>query len=244
MSGPGEPSKATQLPWGDLGQSWAAPLGMWSAWGEAWGSLLSHRGAPAAKTLFERLTTPESWTNFTELFDELRVLLGLPVFADLPVPEPGKLPSPAPFFELAAVAQQYFLAVAAIWPRLFQLFQEEIEERRQRGEAMDSAGRAMDVWNNVLDRTLMEFNRSVDFATLQRRFLQAAMRQRREVRNMVEQVAESFDLPTRTEMDDAYRRIHDLTREVDALRRELRSRRKSASAQPPQASGKGGADGE
>jgi len=161
-----------------------------------------------------------------EMMEELRTTLGLPVLADLPALDPAALPSAAPMMEMAAVAQQYLVAVAAIWPRMMQRFQSEVDELRQQGVTLDSAGRAMDLWNNVVDRTLMEFNRSMDFGALQQRFLRAVMRQRQELRNLTEKSAQAMDLPTRTELNDAYRRLHDLTREVDALRREVRALRK------------------
>jgi hypothetical protein len=40
-------------------------------------------------------------------------------------------------------------------------------------------------------------------------------------RELIELIANAFDLPTRTELDDAHRSVHDLKREVRALRREV-----------------------
>jgi hypothetical protein len=235
MSTPGE-GKLPPFSLEELTQPFTASLGLWSAWAEAWGSLLAKRGAPATKAVVERLAGFDPIAaqalvpSFTEMFDELRSVLELPVFADLPALDGGRLPSAAPILELAAVAQQYLTAIATIWPRLMQRYQAELDELRRQGVVLDSAGRAMDLWNNVLDRTLMEFNRSMDFATLQQRFLRAMMRQRREMRDLTERAAKSLELPTRSEMDETYRRLHDLTREVDALRREVRALRKERAA--------------
>lgn len=230
MSGPSS-GKPPSLSLEELTRPFAASLGIWSAWAEAWGSLVTKRGAPAVQTVLERLVAfdplaPEkSWPALSEMLEELRGVLGFPVFADLPAIDAAPL-SMAPMMELAAVAQQYLTAIAAIWPRLIQRFQSEMEQRRQEGIPLDSAGRAMDVWNNVVDRTLMEFNRSMDFGALQQRFLRALMRQRQEVRKLAEKAAQALDMPTRTEMEDVYRRLHDLTREVDALRHEVRELRR------------------
>lgn len=49
------------------------------------------------------------------------------------------------------------------------------------------------------------------------------MHHRQQVRRLAEQAAEAVDLPTRTEMNDVYRRLHDLQREVLGLRRDLRA---------------------
>jgi hypothetical protein len=53
--------------------------------------------------------------------------------------------------------------------------------------------------------------------------LRAAIGQRLEVRKFGERLAQTVDLPTRTEMTDVYRRLHDLRRDVHSLRRELRA---------------------
>ena len=76
----------------------------------------------------------------------------------------------------------------------------------------------MELWNAVLDHTLMEFNRSSEFADIQQRYLRAATRQRLETRRYFEMLAKMADSPTRTEMDDVYRRLHELRRDVAALR--------------------------
>lgn len=221
------------LLWDQLSQSWTASLGVWSAWADAWQSLLTSRGVPAARAMFEQFANPAAWPGgLSSLAKELEDIFALPRFADLPGLDAGALPSLAPTVELMTVAQEYLVAVAPVWAQICQRFQAEVAERRGRSEAMDSAGRAMDLWNNTLDQILMEFNRSADFAKLQQRFLNAAMRQRLEVRKLAERAAQAVDMPTRTEMDDVYHRLHDLTREVHFLRRELRALRRATPEKP------------
>ncbi len=210
---------------------WTASLDVMSAWGDAWRSMLQQRGAPATEAMLKTLN-PAAWPGgIMPLIDELEDVFALPHFADLPRLDGSALPSPGPMVELLLVAQQYLLAAAPAWVQACQSFQTEVAERRERGERFESAGAAMDLWNNVLDRTLMEFNRSADFAKVQQRFLHAAMRQRREVRRTFERAAKAVDLPTRTEMNDVYQRLHDLVREVHGLRREVRALRQAQAAE-------------
>jgi hypothetical protein len=142
------------------------------------------------------------------------------------------LPSPAPLLGLMQVSQEYAAISVPIWIRACERFQAEVAARKGGGEDSDGAGDLIDVWNNVLDRTLMEFNRSGEFAKAQQRLLHAAVRHRQELRGAFEKAAKAVDLPTRTEINDVYLRLHDLTREVHALRRELRELRKGAAAKP------------
>ena len=215
---------------GQIGQSWSASVGMWSAMTEAWQSVLRNKGVPAAQAMVNQVANPGAWPGgMAPLLEELQEILALPRLADLPTTESGALPSLAPAFELMSVAQQYVMAAAPVWVRACQRFQTLVAERGQSGAgSVDSAGDALDLWNNALDQTLMEFNRSADFAKVQQRFLQAANRQRLEVRKVGEHFARSVDLPTRSEIDDVYRRLHDLLREVHGLRREIRSLKQEA----------------
>jgi Poly(R)-hydroxyalkanoic acid synthase subunit (PHA_synth_III_E) len=210
--------------------SWASSYEMWSAMAASWQSLLNNRGAPAAHAVLDRMVKPSTWTEgLAPLFDELQQILALPQFSDLATFDPKALPSLAPAAELLAIANQFILAMVPVWARACQRFQAEAAERRRAdARALDGAGEALDVWNNVLDQTLMEFNRSAEFAGLQQRLLRAAMGQRQEARKFGERIAQAVDLPTRTELDDVYRRLHDLLREVHYLRRELRLLKRDA----------------
>ena len=230
-AGPNE-GKGNSLPlWETINQSWTSSLELWSAWADTWQSLLTNRGAPAAKAMLEHFANPAQWPGgLSALVNELEDILGLPRFADLPGLGSGAVPSIAPTVELTAVAQQYLMAIGPVWAQISERFQAEVAERRNGGKPIDNAGEAMDLWNNTIDQVLMEFNRSADFAKLQQRFLHAAMRHRLEVRKIAEQAATAVDLPTRTELDDVYRRLHELTREVHGLRHELRALRQERHA--------------
>jgi hypothetical protein len=213
-----------------MGQSWTASFGVWSAMMGTWQSVLKNRGVPAAQVVMDQITSPGSWGDgLASLVEELQEILALPRFSDIPELDVSAMPSLAPAVELMSVAQQFVLAAAPVWARICQRFQAEVVERRAgNAQGLDSAGDAMDIWNNIVDQTMMEFNRSSEFAGLQRRFLQAAMRQRREVRKVGERMARTADLPTRTEMDDVYRRLHDLHREVHGLQAEIRALKRGA----------------
>ena len=234
----GAPIDPVGMIWQQVEKSWTASFDMWSAWAGSWQSTVQNRGAPAVKAIVDQLANPAAWPGgLAPLTKELEDILALPRFADLPGMDAAALPSFAPALELMAVAQQYLLAAAPVWASACQRFQAAIAERG----AMDSAGEAMDIWNNVLDETLMAFNRSAEFGSVQQRFLRAAMHQRQEVRKLAERAAQAVDLPTRTEMDDVYHRLHDLLREVHDLRRELcalkRSRADGVRAVPAEAGG-------
>ncbi len=204
-AGSEEPAAGSAAPWQPFGAAWGTSLDIWAAWADTWQLMLQKRGGPAAEAMQKALFNPGAWSEgVAPLMDELQDVFALPHFADLPRLDASALPSPGPLVELMVVAQQYLAAAAPVWVQACQRFQAEVAERRQQGEKLDSSRETMDLWNNVLDRTLMEFNRSEDFAKVQQRFLHAAMRQRREVQKTAERAAKAVDLPTRTEMNDGY----------------------------------------
>lgn len=214
-------------------QSWSAPLRMWSAFANTWQSALQNRGIPAFQATLKQMTGSAGWTaGLNPFLDEMLEIFDLPRLADFPAFEPGALPSLAPVAELALVTQQYMLAAFSVGMQACQRFQAEVTERRKNQAPIESAGEAMDLWNNILDQTLMEFNRSEEFATVQQRFLRAAMQQRQEIRKLTDGVAKTIDLPTREEVNDIYHRLHDLLREVHGLRREVRALKQNKATAP------------
>jgi len=217
-----------------IGQFLTASWEMWAAVAAGWQAMLTNRGAPAVRAVAERLLKPAAWPDgLPGLLSELQQIFALPQFSDLSLLDAGSLPSLVPASELAAVASEFMLAALSLSAHACERFQNEMAARRAGDRwALASAGDALDVWNNVLDQTLMEFNRSAGFADLQRRLLRAAMGQRQEIRKFGERLAQTVDLPTRTEMTDVYQRLHDLRREVHSLRRELRAIRDAGPTEP------------
>lgn len=207
-----------------------------SAWAEAWSAMMTNRAAPVGEAIMKTFAAPSAaqtaWpTALVPILEEMRSALKLPSFSDLPGRDLFKLPSPAPLFGLIQVAQEYAAISVPIWIKACERFLAEAKKRQEaaKGKAPD-AGELLDVWNNVLDLTLMEFNRSGEFARAQQLLLRAAADHRRELGGAFEKLSKAVDMPTRTEMTDVYRRLHDLTREVHSLRREIRAMPKAAAS--------------
>ena len=203
-----------------------ACIDFWTAYAEAWRAVFVSRAYPAMSAMLGRLSDSALWSSsLLPLAKELEQLLLPPGFADLPTPAPGLLPSVAPSAELIMAMQQYLVALAPVWVRMYYRFQAEIAERRRLGEELDGPGQVLDVWNTILDHTLMEFNRSAEFGAVQKRFLRAKAEQRLQIRKLSEAAAEALDLPTHTDFNDVCQRLHHLHLEVHSLRRELRAMR-------------------
>lgn len=187
---------------------------MMSAWTRAWQATLTSRAVPAMELL-----NPAAWgENGKGVAEALESVLGTPQWSDFVSLDSDTLKTFAPAVELMQVGQQYAAAVTRVSAEICRKFQARLAEK---GMRLDGSGAALDLWNDTVDETLMAFNRSETFGDLQRRFIRAMMAFRLEERWLVGRVAEHYHLPTREEVDELARRVHDLERENRRLRRAM-----------------------
>jgi len=210
---------------------WTALAGMWNAWLQTAEVVSRERGVESSK-LFNRLWDPELWRagSLAPLLQEMQEVFSLPRLADLPSLDLSAIKSSASILDLMGLAQQYIAISIPLWLLISRNFQGEIAKRTEAGKAVRTPGEALDVWNSVIDRTLMEFNRSGDFAHLQQRLLRALTQYRLDLRQFGEKSSQLFDMPTRSEMTEVYRRMHAMQRELQELRQQLRALRRQAEA--------------
>lgn len=230
-----KPSRTSSDPWPLIGP-WQAVAEMWAMWSEV-GEVVAKERLEKTKELLTRTWNPEFWRTggLAPFLAELQEVLSLPRLADLPNVDMNALQPMNSMFEVVGLLQQYLSISVPLWMTISQRFQAELAARKKAGDGVKSHGATLDLWNSVVDRALMEFNRSVEFADIQRRLLRASANCRLQMRAIGERSARLFDMPTRSEMIDAYRRIHDMQREIQQLRREirtLRNDRKSDAASP------------
>jgi hypothetical protein len=201
----------------------AASNKMMGAWAEAWTATLTGRALPAMN-----LFNPATWMKEGGGVEALEAWLGTPQWSDMMSLDGRTLKRFAPAMELAQLGQQYAAAVTRVCTDICVTFQQRLAES---GMKMDGSGEALDLWNQTVDETLLAFNRSETFADLQRRFLRALMAYRLEQRWLAGRLAAHYDLPTREEVDELARRVHDLERENRALRRAVEASERTR-AQP------------
>ena len=102
-----------------------------------------------------------------------------------------------------------------------------------KGEKIESVRDLMRTWFTIADSTLNEVFISEEFLEVQEMMTNALMTAKVKQRNALEMVYHAMELPTRSEIDEAYKDIHELKREVRMLRRELRNIGSEAPAAKP-----------
>jgi len=202
---------------------WAsATFRLWSDWASRWSEAL---GTGAAGD--------ESTTDFVELLRSA-------------VPEGGELDMNrlTDLGTTGAAAATAMLAWQAALARPIAeaagAFAAELGGRAGRGEAIPDLRGALTDWNRILEQHLHAAMQAEDYTAAQARLLRTVMRHRLAQRAAMEPVLEHFDLPTRSELDQAYRTVHELRREVRELRRRLEAVEDALPAEPSPGAEAGG----
>lgn len=122
--------------------------------------------------------------------------------------------------ELQQVAASHQLVAASGWQQAFAAFAAEFQ-----GAAEPREIRTLDaylaLWSEVGERALQAHARSPEHVESQTRLIRAAMRYRLDARRVTEAICRLQDLPTLTDLDEAFALIHELRREVRLLKRRL-----------------------
>ena len=89
------------------------------------------------------------------------------------------------------------------------------------GKPVTGGRELLDRWTATVNERLLKAQRSQDFLEAQRRLLDSMLKSRAAEHELVEIGAKAMDLPTRSEMDDVHKTLHELKREVRRLKRQL-----------------------
>ncbi len=109
----------------------------------------------------------------------------------------------------------------------------QLEAMRRKGESVDSLLGLMRLWSRAADaemHTAMQSPKALQAAAA---LVRASNRSRRQRQRMVAIASEALNIPTRAEVDDAYREIQELKRELRRLRKPLAPAAPAAAAAAP-----------
>lgn len=137
------------------------------------------------------------------------------------------------FVDLRKSSVKYHAAMAKAIEQAVERTMEHLTGLAQKGEQITSVRELMRIWVRVADRSFTELYNSEDFTAVQKDMSQAALTYKLAQREVLEMVMKSLDIPTRTEVDDAYRTLHNLKKEVRELRKALHAAKAQGVLQPP-----------
>jgi class III poly(R)-hydroxyalkanoic acid synthase PhaE subunit len=91
----------------------------------------------------------------------------------------------------------------------------------EKGETVDSLLALVRLWSHALDESMHAALQSPEALEASARLVRAASRVRQQKQRMVAIASESLNMPTRAEVDEAYREIQELKRELRRLRKSM-----------------------
>lgn len=130
-----------------------------------------------------------------------------------------------------AVAE-YHLIVNDAWVDAVTAVLHDLRRRAEQGKPVESLRDFTTLWTTVTDGKMEEAFRSEMYAEAQGRMLNAAMRYRQQERAIVDTFLKMTDVAARSELDEAFREIYLLRRELKALRREVEGFKHASAARP------------
>ena len=126
----------------------------------------------------------------------------------------------------------YFAVVAGAFGKGAEASVARLAEMSRRGESIDTLLALLRLWAQATDKAMHEAMQSPPALKASSELVRAAARLRQQQQRVVVIASEALHMPTRVEMDDAYR-------EIQELKRELRRLRKAAAPVEPLPAGKG-----
>jgi hypothetical protein len=123
------------------------------------------------------------------------------------------------YVAVQTATRAYETIVASAWTKASQRFADDISQRARTGKGLRPGKKALEVWMDIANQTLVETHRSAEFLTAQRELLRTGMDFLLAEREFVEKLVEPPGLPTRSEIDEVHRSVWELKRRIRELER-------------------------
>jgi polyhydroxyalkanoate synthesis regulator phasin len=175
------------------------------------------QGEGIASETLRRMLDPTQflYAGMDEINHAIQRLVEGPEFADIGTLERQMLKTTAEWLALRGASASYRAVIGSAWSRAFDTFSKETASNPK---AFAGGSKAMlDHWLAVANEELTRTQRTDEFLDAQRKLLRAGVDYRLKERELVEIWCETHSIPTRTEVDDLHRTVHELRRQVRAL---------------------------
>lgn len=211
-------------------KSWAMCEEQYSSWmktAENWFSPDTFPGQgqenTAANQMLKLMLDPSNFSRFSfeQMNSLFKKMVDGPDFADIGMFEKKFLKSGQDWLALCNASEEYQAVLAAAWNRAFKHYSDEFAEL-SKADTIDSKA-LLDRWLEIADTEMIDTLRSSKFLEAQRNFFKASTTYKLKHQEFVELWLESQSMPTRTEVDEMHKNIHQLRLEIRGLRKELNS---------------------
>lgn len=127
----------------------------------------------------------------------------------------------AAWLDYQEAAYGYQIILADTWVKAFEQLMREMMDNVEEGQKIESLRDFLTRWSVTADTIFKDVFRSDAYVVAQSKLVNALMQYRIKQRDVNERFLEINDIPTRSEVDEAHRRIYELRKEVKSLKRQL-----------------------
>jgi poly[(R)-3-hydroxyalkanoate] polymerase subunit PhaE len=193
---------------------------------------------PLVADMLGKIFDPRLWFSGTNDMDgELRRLAEGPQLADLWQVERRALNVFNAWGALRRRSLEHNTVMLDAWLKAAAAFAKELNQKAERGEVLESWRAVLALWVETANTALLETQRTDAYLQSQRNMLTASTELRLAQQEVAEFYSQMFGYPTRAELDDVYKTVTELRREVRALQR---AARQSKQPGPAKRSGRAG----
>lgn len=210
-----------------MGESFASWDGFIKAWVPDWDpNIFAQKtgdfmgGFSKTNNAFLALLEPANWTKYAP--EQLRVILQSiaegPKFADLATPQHEAAETWRETLDYTQAATDMGKVMQDAWVKTYGRFNKNysIEDLKA-----PNPEEAMSAWLDAANHELLETQRLPEFMDAQRRMVRASTEIKARQKDLAEAWSEMYQMPTRTEIDDLTKTVHELRRELRKVKREL-----------------------
>ncbi|HTL61384.1 MAG TPA: class III poly(R)-hydroxyalkanoic acid synthase subunit PhaE [Nitrospira sp.] len=117
---------------------------------------------------------------------------------------------------------EYQVVMSETWCRSFERFIGRMASLVEAGKPVQDVRQLLFLWLDVVDENFLAVFRSDEYIRMQGHLMNTAMTYRIHERDIVEAFLKISHVPSRSELDEAYRRIYELRKEVKELKSAFR----------------------
>ena len=189
-------------------------------------NLQGDQANPHAAEMLAKIFDPRGWFSATNEVDQtLQRMAEGPRLADLWNVERKFIAVFNAWTAMRRHSLEHNKVVLEAWMKAAGAFAKLLNERADKGEALESWRAVLALWVETANEVLLETQRSEAFLSTQRDLVKASSELRLAQQDLAEFYSEMFGYPTRTELDDVHRTVTELRRELRAFKRESRTSR-------------------
>lgn len=144
------------------------------------------------------------------------------------------------WLEFRRAGFEYQVKLAEAWAQGFEQFMQKLVSLAEAGEPVEGLRELLSLWIDTVDEAFLVVFGSDEYVRLQGQLVNTAMAYRIHERQIVEEILKISHVPSRSELDEAYRRIYELRKELRELKKavlEMRAERSAHKKTEPESSG-------